>query len=145
MYQHILASTDGSELANKGVEQAIGLAKALGARLTLVNVSEPWTAVAYGEMGWEFPIEEYEKTTAQNAQRLLATTRIAADKANVACEVVHCKDQYPAEGIIETAKQYGCDLIVLSSHGRRGLSRMMLGSQAHRVLTLSTLPVLVCR
>ena len=61
------------------------------------------------------------------------------------CETLHVKNQFPAEGIIEAAKAQGCDLIVMASHGRRGLSRLLLGSQANRVVTQSTIPVLICR
>lgn len=145
MYKHLLAATDGSELAMKGVDQALGLARALGARITIATVTEPWTTVAYGEMPLGFPVEEYEKNAAENAERVLVGARAAATKAGVACETVHIKDQFPAEGLIDAAKQCGCDLIVMASHGRRGLSRLMLGSQAHRVVTLSTVPVLICR
>jgi nucleotide-binding universal stress UspA family protein len=145
MYKHIIAATDGLELSKKGVDQALALAKSVGARVTIATVTEPWTAVAYGEMPMDFPIDAYEKNAAGNAERILAAARAVAEKAGVACETVHIKDQYPAEGLIGAAKQRGCDLIVMSSHGRRGLSRLMLGSQAHRVVTMSTLPVLICR
>jgi nucleotide-binding universal stress UspA family protein len=145
MYKHLLAATDGSELGNKGVDQALGLAKTLGAHITIATVTEPWTAFVSGEMSFGFPIDEYDKNVAANAEQILATAGAAAKKAGVVCETVHIKDQFPAEGLIGAAKQSGCDLIVLASHGRRGLSRLMLGSQAHRVVTLSTLPVLICR
>ena len=145
MYKHILAAADGSELAMKGVEQALALAKALGARITVATVTEPWPAAAYGEMSLSFPIDAYEKGAAENAEYTLAAARTAAEKVGITCETVHIKDQYPAEGLIGAAKQCGCDLIVMSSHGRRGLSRLMLGSQANRVVILSTLPVLICR
>ena len=78
------------------------------------------------------------------AARVLPAFSEAARKQNVACETVNVKD-FPAEGIIETAKTRGCDLIVMSSHGRRGLAKVLLGSQATQVVTLSTVPVLICR
>jgi nucleotide-binding universal stress UspA family protein len=68
-----------------------------------------------------------------------------ARKADISCATVHAKDQYPADGILDTAKKSGCDLIVMASHGRRGLGRLLLGSQAVNVLTHSSLPVLICR
>ena len=145
MYKHLLIASDGSELSQKAVDQGLALAKALGAKTTVVSVTEPWASVAYGEMAYGFPIEEYEKNAAENAAAILAGTVEAAKKAGVSCDVVHVKDQYPAEGIIGVANQRGCDLIVMASHGRRGLSRLMLGSQANRVVTLSTIPVLICR
>lgn len=145
MYQHLLIATDGSDVSNKAVDQGLALAKALGAKTSVVSVTEPWASVAYGEMAYGFPIDEYEKNAAENAAGILANAAAAAKKASVACDIIHVKDQYPADGIIAAAKDRGCDLIVMASHGRRGLSRLMLGSQAHRVVTLSTLPVLICR
>ena len=145
MYKHLLIATDGSDVSKKAVEQGLALAKALGAKTSVVSVTEPWASVAYGEMAYGFPIDEYEKNAAENAAGILSNAAEAAKKAGVACDIVHVKDQYPADGIIAAAKDRGCDLIVMASHGRRGLSRLMLGSQAHRVVTLSTLPVLICR
>ena len=145
MYKHLLIATDGSELSKRAVDQGLALAKALIAKATAVSVTEPWASVAYGEMVYGFPIEEYEKNVAENAAAILSDVSEVASKAGVACDIVHIKDQYPAEGIIAAAKGRGCDLIVMASHGRRGLSRFMLGSQANRVVTLSTIPVLICR
>jgi nucleotide-binding universal stress UspA family protein len=145
MYKHLLIATDGSELAAKALEHGLGLAKALGAKATVVTVTEPWTAVVSGEMGVAFPIDEYDKSCAANAERVLADARGIAQKSGVACEYAHVKDQFPAEGIIEAAKSRGCDLVVMASHGRRGLTRLLLGSQANRVVTQSTVPVLICR
>jgi len=144
MYKHILIATDGSELAGKAVTTGLTLAKALNAKVTAVNATEPWTAMVTGEAAIAFPIEDYEKSAAENAAKVLSEVSAAAKKQALACETVHVID-FPAEGIIATAKAGGCDLIVMSSHGRRGLARMLLGSQATRVLTLSTVPVLVCR
>jgi nucleotide-binding universal stress UspA family protein len=144
MYRHILIATDGSELAQKAVAAGLALAKELKAKVTVVTATEPWSAMVLGEPALAFPIEEYEKAAAENAARILAGVSAAARDAAVACETVHVND-FPAEGIVATAKAKGCDLIVMASHGRRGLSRLLLGSQALRVLTLSTVPVLVCR
>ena len=144
MYKHILIATDGSELAGKAVTTGLALAKTLNAKVTAVNATEPWTAMVTGEAALAFPIEEYEKSAAENAAKVLSEVSAAAKKQGVACETVHVND-FPAEGIIGTAKAKGCDLIVMASHGRRGLARVFLGSQATRVLTLSTVPVLICR
>jgi len=143
MYKHMLIATDGSELAQKAIDAGLALAKELKARVTAVTATEPWSAMA-SEPALVFPIEEYERAAAENAARILAGVAAAASDAGIACETVHVSG-FPAEGIIETAKAKGCDLIVMASHGRRGLSRLLLGSQAMRVLTLSTVPVLVCR
>jgi nucleotide-binding universal stress UspA family protein len=145
MYKHILIATDGSELAHKAVEQGFAIAKALGAKVTVVTVTEPWTAVVPGEMGMAFPIDEYEKGAAENAGNILSTVKREAGTTGVPCETVHMADQFPADGIIATAKDKGCDLIVMASHGRRGISRLLLGSQANQVVVHSTVPVLVVR
>ncbi len=145
MYAHILIATDGSELAQKAVEQGLTLAKALGSKATAITVTEPWTAAVSGEWAVAFPVEEYEKAAAANAHKILARVSEAARRIGIACETVHVKDQFPAEGIVEEAKARGCNLIVMSSHGRRGLAKFVLGSQATRVLTHSTIPMLICR
>ncbi len=145
MYKKILIATDGSELALKAVRQGLGLAKALGADAVAITVTEPWTAVVSGEMGIAFPIDDYDKGCAANAAQILGNVTAAAKAAGVACETLHVKERFPAEGIVETAKQRGCDLIVMASHGRRGVSRMLLGSQTNKVVTQSTIPVLVIR
>ena len=144
MYKHLLIATDGSEVAGKAVATGLQLAKALGAKVTAVTVTEAWAAMVPGEGAFVFPVEEYERAAAQNAARVLADVAAQAQKLGVACETVHVTE-FPAEGIILTAKDKGCDLIVMASHGRRGLSRVLLGSQAVRVLTHSTVPVLICR
>jgi nucleotide-binding universal stress UspA family protein len=145
MYKHILIATDGSELAEKAVKQGLELAKRLGATVTAVTVTEPWPiAVADGVMVAN-AIPEYEHAAAQEASRTLAALGEQARKLGVACATVHVADRYPAEGIIELAKARNCDLIVMASHGRRGLAKLLLGSQATRVLTYSTTPVLICK
>jgi nucleotide-binding universal stress UspA family protein len=144
MYKHILIATDGSDLAGKAVVAGLDLARQLGAKVTAVKASEPWTAMSTGEMALAFPVEDYEKAAAEDATRILDAVKAMAKKQGVACETVHVND-FPAEAIIATAKEKGCDLIVMSSHGRRGLARVLLGSQATSVLTQSTVPVLICR
>ncbi len=145
MYQHILIATDGSDLANKAIQHGLGLAKAVNAKVTLLTVTDPiWNAVP-GEMAIAFPYEEYQKATAENAERILAAAANAAKAKNVSYTVKHVKDQFPAEGIVSAAKEGACDLIVMASHGRRGLTRMILGSQAATVVISSTIPVLIYR
>lgn len=145
MYKHILIATDGSEIAAKAVGQGLALARALDAKVLVITVTEPWRAVVAGEMALTFPIDEYEKQAASSAATILAGAVEMARKLGIACETMHVKERYPAEGIVETAKERGCDLIVMASHGRRGLSRMLLGSQATNVVTHSEIPVLICR
>jgi nucleotide-binding universal stress UspA family protein len=145
MHAHILIATDGSELANRAVGQGLDLARALGSKVTAITVTEPWTAAVSGEWAVAFPVEEYEKAAAANAEKILAQVTQAAARIGVACDTRHVKDQFAAEGIVEEAKSLGCDLIVMASHGRRGLAKVVLGSQATRVLTHSTVPLLICR
>jgi len=145
MYKHILIATDGSELAGKAVAAGFSLARLLEAKVTVVTVTEPWTALVSGDIGIAFPVDEYEKSSSENAAHILASVSKLARKADIECATVHAKDQYPAEGILETARTNNCDLIVMASHGRRGLGRLLLGSQAVKVLTHSMVPVLICR
>jgi nucleotide-binding universal stress UspA family protein len=145
MYKHLLIATDGSELAQKAVEHGLALAKALNAKATAVFVTESWATQVSGEMAMGFPIDAYDKACVDNAKRVLGGVQDHARKAGAACETRHMKDQFPADGIIAAAKSGDCDLIVMASHGRRGLSRLLLGSQANQVVTHSKLPVLIVR
>lgn len=145
MYKHLLIATDGSELAQSALQQGIALAKALGAKVTIATVTEPWNAVTAGDGTVIFPIDEYETNITRWARETLDGAAKTAAGAGVACETIHVKDRYPGDGIVETAERQQCDLIVMASHGRRGLTRLLLGSQANYVVTHSTLPVLICR
>ena len=145
MYKHVLIATDGSELADKAVEHGLQLAKRFEANVTAVMVTEPWSEAVPGEMALGFPAEEYDKCAALRAERILSQVAKDAASARVPCDTIHVKGQFPATGIIETAKNRGCDLIVMASHGRRGVSRLLLGSQANAVVTHSSVPVLICR
>ena len=145
MYTHILIATDGSELAEKAVKQGLDLARRLKATVTAVTVTEPWpAAVAYGVMQTN-AVADYEQAAAQGAGRILAAVAQSAAGTGVACNTVHVADQYPAEGIIEQARAKGCDLIVMASHGRRGIAKLALGSKATRGLAHATTPVLICK
>lgn len=145
MYRHILIATDGSDLAGKALVQGLSLAKTLASQVTVVTVTEPWATQVMGEAAIAFPFEEYEKAVSANAAEILSKASEASSKAGVCCTKVHVKERHPAEGILETAKTRTCDLIVMASHGRRGLTRLLLGSQAHNVVTQSPIPVLICR
>jgi hypothetical protein len=92
-----------------------------------------------GEAAIAFSFEDYEKTMAANAAEILSKANAAATKAGVTCTTVHIRERHPAEGILETVQARSCDLIVMASHGRRGLSRLPLGSQAHNVVTHSAI------
>lgn len=149
MYKHILISTDGSDVAQKGVDHGLSLAKSLGAKVTIITVTEPfpYTASAAG-IGWApgpNDVSLYEEGQQEFAEKLLAKAKQAADKLGVSASILHVPDARPAEAIVEAAKSEGCSLIVMASHGRRGLGRLLLGSQTSEVLTYSPVPVLVVR
>jgi nucleotide-binding universal stress UspA family protein len=92
-----------------------------------------------------FPHETYNELVAEEASKILSRVEDVAKKVAIPCYTLHVMDRFPAEGIIETANARGCDLIVMASHGRRGLERLILGSQANEIVTRSTIPVLICR
>jgi nucleotide-binding universal stress UspA family protein len=148
MYKRILIATDGSDLATKAVNHGIALAKALNVPVTLVTVTEIWSAFNMARMarlGSQNPTVQYEEMAAAAANNILGTASQIAASQGVPCERVHVRDQRPAEGIIATAKDKGCDLIVMASHGERGIDRILLGSQANDVLTHSKVPALIVR
>ena len=145
MHKHILIPTDGSGLSNEAIQYGTDLAKAVNAKVTGVTVSPPFHVfAAEPAMVTDTPKSYKERMSAVSAKRL-ARVQEAAAAAGVACEVVHVEHEHPYEAIIDVAKTKGCDLIVMASHGRRGISAMVLGSETLKVLTHSTIPVLVCR
>jgi nucleotide-binding universal stress UspA family protein len=149
MYRHLLIATDGSELAGKGLDAGLALAAALGARATVVTVTEPWQDPLPGDpsgLALAFELREQQRQRhAQEAERILADARRRGDAAGVAVEGVHVADRLPDEAILETAQARGADLVVMASHGHRGLRRLLLGSQAQSVVSRSEVPVLVVR
>lgn len=148
MYAHILIATDGSALAANALDHGLALAKCFSARVTIVTVTEQWSAFEIAQEAREHrpdPIGQFEAIAAAAANRILDDAVERASVTGVTCERIHIKDQHPAEGIIATAKDQKCDLIVMGSHGRRGISRLLLGSQAYEVLTLCTVPALIVR
>lgn len=148
MYSHILIATDGSELADKGVEQGFALAQALGARVTVLGVTEPlsWRVrQAALNAGVDDPAGRYDQTIDEDMKRRFTSIGQRATEKGVAVEFTHEIDEHPAEAIIRLADREKCDLIVMSSHGRRGVRRFILGSQTAEVVTHTTIPVLVIR
>jgi nucleotide-binding universal stress UspA family protein len=148
MYKKILIPTDGSDLAGKAVHHGVALAKQVGASVVIVTVSEIWSSLemaADAEIGQANPIELYEAAAAESANEILEAAKSIAAAEGIIAETVHVRDQAPAEGINQTAETHGCDLIVMASHGRRGLGRMLLGSQTAEVLAFAKVPVLVLR
>jgi nucleotide-binding universal stress UspA family protein len=148
MYANILLSTDGSDVARKGVEHGIALAKGLNARVTVITVTEE-LPVDYGgghASGWIPSKEEFDSYDAdckERADKVLDEARAMAEQIGISAEFLHVPNAYPATAIVETAKSRGCDLIVMATHGRRGLRKLLLGSQTSEVLVNGSVPVLV--
>ena len=148
MYRHILIATDGSEIATKALEHGLALAKRDNAPVTIVTATEPWSALDIAHetrQGRPDPIGHFEDIASAEANRILNDAAQRGSAQGVVSNRVHVKDQHPAEGIIATAKEVRCDLIVMGSHGRRGVSRLLLGSQAYEVLTHCKVPALIVR
>lgn len=146
-YRHLLVPTDGSELSTKAVQQAVDLAGSLGARLTVFHVQSnfPISLVGVGELVDPHTVEALVSAARNGAERILAEAAAVAEAAGVPCNrdtVVHSQ---PHAAIVEAAGRHGADLIVMASHGRRGLEGVLLGSETHRVLTHCPCPVLVVR
>ncbi|WP_448785892.1 universal stress protein [Brucella intermedia] len=149
MYKNILIATDGSELAEKGVDQGVALAKETGAKVIFVSVTEllPSYGIVVAAEWASSPaaFQEYREAITKAATEILSKAKVKATELGVSAEAVHIENQSPAQGIVEAAKARNADLIVISSHGRRGVNKLLLGSQAAEVLSLSTVPVLVIK
>jgi nucleotide-binding universal stress UspA family protein len=144
MFQRILVPTDGSDITTKAVESAVELAKALNARVFTLSVKEPFPYSAISEMQPIPPQEFFDAQERIATQRVLAV-RDLCEKSAVSCDAQTVEAIHPWEAIIDHAKQQGCDLIVMASHGRRGVSALLLGSETQKVLTHSKVPVLIVR
>jgi nucleotide-binding universal stress UspA family protein len=142
MYQHILIPTDGSELAEHGVAQGLALAKSLGAKVSIIFVLEP-----FPDMSGRFleTFAGYVELRREQAKSALDRAANAAKEAGVPCETIQVENTQPHHGIIAAAADNGCDLIVMSSHGRSGLPALLIGSVTNKVVTHAKTPVLVCQ
>jgi len=149
MYSRILITTDGSELSGKGLAEGLALAKALGSEVTVLNVSEPWTPIGVDVTGAAVTeyglIDEFEKAEEQEGKKILDAAAEKAKAAGVKAKTVYVARKYPADAIIEYVAENGIELVVMASHGRRGIGRVLLGSQTAEVATRSAVPVLVIR
>jgi nucleotide-binding universal stress UspA family protein len=147
MYRKILVATDGSQLSKKAVASGIELAAATGAELVALNVV-PRYPTSYFEGGVSIPTEEVAKTErrwSQRAQEIVDAVRGQAEARGVKSRSVIAHSDLVAESIMQAAKRNKCDLIVMASHGRKGIKRVLLGSETQHVLTHSAIPVLVLR
>ena len=145
MYKHILIPTDGSKLSERAIKQGIMLAKSLNAKVTAVTVSPTFHTFAMEPMMLTDTPKQYEDDSKVMAEKCLAVARDAAKTAGVSYDEAHIVHDHPYEAIIDAATKKDCDLIFMASHGRRGVSALVLGSETTKVLTHSKIPTLVCR
>ena len=148
MFRHILIPTDGSRLAARGVKAGVRLAKALGARVTLLHVIPPYLPVMYGGLdghAHSTARRNYKRNSEGAARLALAAAAREARAAGVRCSTRFTTDPEPWGGILRVARSAKCDAVAMASHGRSGLGGLLLGSETQRVLAHSKLPVLVAR
>lgn len=144
MFQRILVPTDGSDITKKAIQTTIGLAKSLGATVHAISVKEPFPYSSISEMQPTPPQEFFD------AQERIAAARVqevseACQAAGIGCEAHTVEALHPWEAITEHAERMGCDLVIMASHGRRGVTALLLGSETQKVLTHSKIPVLIVR
>ena len=148
MYKNILIATDGSELASKGVRQGLALAEKLDAKVTFLSVVEPLTQEAIQAAisgGIEDPVGGYDQQIDASMKKRYAAIEQEAAQYGITVDMLHEIDNSPAEAIVRVAEMNACDLIVMTSHGRRGIRKALLGSQTSEVLVNTNIPVLVIR
>ena len=144
MFKHILLPTDGSEVSTRAVDLGLELASALQARVYALHVILPFQSLAY--MTQVIPESEtsYTEESVRWAERYLGEVRDKAQQASIPCDSDYVFDKHPCDAILDIVQKHGCDLIVMGSHGWRGFTRLLLGSETQKVLVRSQLPVLVC-
>ena len=140
----ILVATDGSELSDRAVKAAVGLARSLGAELVAFTTLPVYPYAGIGESSGLAAGEHQARAGAEASDRLAYVQRVAAE-AGVACHTSMLEDDEPYRAIIAAADKHDCGLIVMASHGRRGVQALVLGSETQRVLTHTMRPVLVVR
>ena len=147
MFKHILVPTDGSQFSHDAVRQAVSFAKESGARITAFYAKPSPPIPYYGEgIGYNFEMPtKYNELAEKQAQEILGFVETLCQQASVSCEKLESTSDVPYEAIIEAANKSQCDLIFMASHGRRGISALLLGSETSKVLTHSKIPVLVYR
>jgi nucleotide-binding universal stress UspA family protein len=148
LYARILLPTDGSSLSTRGAKAGVQLAKALGARVTVVYVDMPYASTVYGDAAVYYAgpsPKEHKRFSEEVAKKAFAPVLREARRAGVDCSTLLAVNSKPSEGILKTARARKSDAIVMASHGRSGLGRLFLGSETQRVLGHSRIPVLVIR
>jgi len=147
MYTNILVPTDGTKLSDKAVAHAVGLAQAVGAKITLFYAAPDYPMPAYADGVVYEPVsrKEYAKLASTDAEKILDAAARKGNAAGIECGTAYSIAAAPWEAILAAAKKNKCDAIVMASHGRRGVSALLLGSETQKVLTHSKLPVIVVR
>lgn len=147
MFKHLLVPTDGTELSRHTVQKAVVFAKEIGARITFFYATPDHPVSFFGNVGLTDPKtrENLIKSAERQAQEILAAATDEAKAAGVECSGVTNPSENPHDAIIAAGQANGCDLIFMASHGRRGIGGLLLGSETHKVLTHSKIPVLVYR
>jgi nucleotide-binding universal stress UspA family protein len=148
MFKHIMLPTDGSELSNAAVHEGIRFAKSIGAKVTGICVMPSQHPFFYEGMNAEVYLElqaEKRKELREVAEAFLSVIEKGAREAGIPCNVVVETSDHPYEAIVQVAERIQCDLIMMASHGRRGVKAVLLGSETQKVLTHSKIPVLVYR
>jgi nucleotide-binding universal stress UspA family protein len=145
MFKHLLLPTDGSPLSETAVFRGIDLARETGARITGLHVSPQFHLLTYRIGALEDNRESFDRDAKAQAERYLEVITKAAREAHVTCEVIREVNDHPYQAICDVARQRGCDLIMMASHGRRGVAGLLMGSETQKVLAHTTVPVLVWR
>ena len=145
MYKRILIPTDGSELAEKALRDGISLSKAIGAEITVLTVTMPFHIFTTDPKTIEDTRPRYNERMERHAAGVLEAAANTVKASGVVCDTVHIEHEHPYQAIIDTAASKSCDLIEMASHGRHGVSAMLIGSETLKVLTHSKVPVLVHR
>jgi nucleotide-binding universal stress UspA family protein len=145
MFQHILVPTDGSLLSASAVDKALEFARDAGAKVTVLTAIEPFHTFSTDSKQLADTRTTYELHSEAEAARYLAEAESKAKALGVECNLVQVEHEHPYRAIIDTATKSGCDLIAMASHGRRGVSAVIIGSETSKVLTHSSIPVLVYR
>lgn len=145
MFKHILVPTDGSKLSERAIKHAMAFAKQCKAHVTALHVIPKFHTFNYQVDLLEMTPAEYEKTGIEQANHFLRYAQRVANNAGVDCEGAQASGDQPYKEIIKVAQKKGCDLILMASHGRRGIEGFLLGSETQKVLTHSHIPVLVYR
>ena len=147
MFKRILVPTDGSAPSRKAIKRAAQLAREQKARVIGFYVGPPWQLPIYSEYVPPEVVSPKAHAAAvrKTAACYLGAVKKAARAAGVRCGVSYVLGAHPYDEIVKASRRYRCDVIVIASHGRRGISKLLLGSETTKVLAHSTVPVLVCR